>query len=245
MHPNIQLIIENDYDAMSKKGAQIFAEALRAKPSGAFGFATGSTPEGLYKELVRMHKDEGLDFSGVSSFNLDEYYPIDRESDQSYYYFMQQNLFKHVNINQSCVNIPDGKAADAAKEAANYEKAIQSAGGIEMQILGIGMNGHIGFNEPSDSFGADTRHVPLTEITITSNARFFSSADEVPRHAITMGMRSIMTARRVILMASGTAKANILHDSLLGPVTPLVPASVLQLHPSVIVLADKEAAGLL
>jgi len=245
MHPNIQIIIEADYEAMSRKGAQLFAEAMRAKPNSVFGLPTGSTPEGLYKELVRMHKDEGLDFSAVTTFNLDEYYPIERESEQSYYHYMQKHLFGHVNAGESRINIPNGKAEDASKEAAAYEEAIESAGGIDLQILGIGMNGHIGFNEPADSFGADTRHVPLTEITIASNARFFASADEVPRHAVTMGMRSIMTAKRIILMASGEGKAGILRDSFLGPVTPLVPASVLQLHPNVIVLADKDAAGLL
>ena len=245
MYPNITLLVENDYDAMSLRAAQIFGEAVRQQPDGAFGFATGSTPIGMYRELVLMHKNEGLDFSGITAFNLDEYYPIAPESDQSYYYFMQQHLFAHVNIDQARVNVPDGKAVDAAAEAKAYEAAILSAGGIKMQILGIGLNGHIGFNEPSDSFGADTRYVPLAEVTIASNARNFASPEDVPRHAITMGIRSIMMAGTVLLMANGRAKANILHDSLLGPVTPLVPASILQLHPSVIVLADKEAAALL
>lgn len=245
MYPNIKLVVENDYKAMSRKAAQVFAEAIRQQPRNAFGFATGSTPIGMYSELVSMHENEGLDFSGITTFNLDEYYPIAADSDQSYHYFMQEHLFSKVNVDQSKVNVPDGKAADAAAEAKAYEAAMVSAGGIEMQILGIGLNGHIGFNEPSESFGADTRYVPLAEVTIASNARNFASPADVPRHAITMGIRSIMMARTVLLMANGNAKANILRDSLQGPITPLVPASVLQLHPSVIVMADKEAAALL
>jgi len=245
LHSNIRLEIADDYDSMSQKAAQIFAQALREAPNGAFGFATGSTPVGLYRELINMHKEEGLDFSGITTYNLDEYHPLDRESDQSYYYFMQQNLFGQVNVDPAKLNIPDGKAQDAAAEATAYEAKLDATGGLVMQILGIGMNGHIGFNEPSDSFGANTRHVPLAEMTINSNARFFENPAEVPRHAITMGIRSIMMAKNILLVANGEGKADILRDALLGPITPLVPASVLQLHPSIVVVADKEAASLL
>jgi len=245
MHRNIRLEIENDYAAMSQKGAQIFAKAIKEHPQGAFGFATGDTPIGLYQELIRMHKEEGLDFSGVTTFNLDEYYPISRESEHSYYYFMYQNLFGQINVNPPNIFIPDGSAKDPKSESDAFESKIDSSGGIVMQILGIGMNGHIGFNEPSQSFEAYTRHVPLAEMTVNSNAKHFSNPDEMPLHAITMGIRTIMMAKHILLLASGAAKGAILRDALLGPITPLVPASALQLHPSVIVVADKEAAALL
>ncbi|MCL2421232.1 MAG: glucosamine-6-phosphate deaminase [Defluviitaleaceae bacterium] len=241
----MRIEIENDYQSMGRKGAQLLAQAMKENPSGAFGFATGSTPISMYQALVQMHKEDGLDFSGISTFNLDEYHPIARESDQSYYYFMQQELFGQVNVDASRIFIPDGMAADPAAEGQAYEEKIQAAGGIVMQILGIGLNGHIGFNEPSDCFEANTRHVPLAEMTITSNARHFDSPDDVPRHALTMGIRSIMMAKHILLLANGSPKAGILRDALLGPITPLVPASALQLHPSVIVVADKEAASLL
>ena len=245
MHHNIQLKIETDYAAMSQEGAKIFAEAIKNHPKGAFGFATGDTPKGLYKELVRMHKEEGLDFSGITTFNLDEYHPINRESEHSYYYFMNKHLFSQVNVDPSNVFIPDGNAVDPKLESKEYESKIHSSGGIVMQILGIGLNGHIGFNEPSQSFEAHTRHVPLAEMTINSNVKHFSNPDDMPLHAITMGIRTIMMAKHILLLANGAAKSSILRDALLGPVTPLVPASALQLHPSVIVVADKEAAALL
>jgi glucosamine-6-phosphate deaminase len=245
MYPNIRLETETDYDAMSKKGAQIFAQAMKEHPQGAFGFATGSTPIGMYNELVRMHKEEKLDFSGVTTFNLDEYHPITRESKDSYYYFMQQHLFSHVNVDLARVFVPDGTATDVEAKCREYEDKMLEAGGIVMQILGIGANGHIGFNEPSESYGAETRLVPLADVTINSNARHFSSPDVVPRHALTMGIRSIMMAKHILFLANGASKASILRDALCGPITPLVPASALQLHPSVVVVADKEAAALL
>ena len=245
MYNNIKLEVENDYEAMSKKGAQIFAGSLKENPKGTFGFATGSTPIGLYKELVRMHKEEKLDFSGITTFNLDEYYPLSKESEHSYYYFMQENLFGQVNVDQNRVFLPDGKAKDVEKECRQYEEKIQQSGGIITQILGIGLNGHIGFNEPSESFGANTRMVPLAEITINANSQYFPNLEDMPRHAITMGIRTIMMSENIILLVNGAAKAGILRDSLMGPITPLVPASALQLHPSVTVVADKEAAALL
>ena len=243
MYSNIRLIIENDYEGMSKKAAAIFGDALKKHPNSAFGFATGSTPEGMYGELVRLHKEEGLDFSGAATFNLDEYHPISRESDQSYYYFMHKMLFNHVNIDKDRVFLPDGSAQNPELECKEYEEKIKTHGGIELQILGIGLNGHIGFNEPSDSFEANTRLVPLTDITINANARHFADPADVPRHALTMGIRTIMMAKHILFLANGEAKAGILRDAFLGHITPLVPASVLQLHPSVTIVADKKAAA--
>lgn len=238
---HIRIEIEDDYDAMSKKAAQIFVDRVKNKPDGSYGFATGSTPIGMYQELIRMHKEEGADFSQITTFNLDEYHPISKESEHSYYHFMHEQLFNHVNLGR--VFLIDGKASDPAFEAQMYEGNIYETGGIEMQILGIGVNGHIGFNEPCESFEANARCVALSDITIESNARHFASADDVPRHAITLGIRSIMLSRQVLLLANGGAKAAILRDAFYGPITPLVPASILQLHPSVIVVVDKEAAA--
>ena len=240
---NININIEQDYEALSRKAAQIFAKKIKENPTGAFGFATGSSPIGLYKELVRMHKEEGLDFSGITAFNLDEYHPISRTSEHSYYYFMQEHLFRHVNINQGKVNIPDGMAKDTETECCSYEAKIAEAGGIVAQILGIGLNGHIGFNEPGESFEANTRYIPLAEMTLNANAQHFSNPDEMPRHALTMGIRTIMMAKSIILLANGPAKASIMKDAITGAITPLVPASALQLHPSVNVVMDKEAAA--
>jgi glucosamine-6-phosphate deaminase len=242
---NIHLRIEADYDLMSRKAAEFFADALRGNPGGVYGFATGSTPEGMYKELAAMHTTGAVDLSCITAFNLDEYHPIRKDDDQSYYTFMRRQLFDAAGLEASRTNIPNGEAADPIAECADYEKRIADAGGIDLQILGIGVNGHIGFNEPAESFSDQTNYVPLTEITIQANARFFINADEVPRHAITMGIRSIMMARRIMLLASGESKAAILRDTLKGPITPLVPASVLRLHPDVTIFADKAAAALL
>jgi len=245
MHSNIHLVTEANYETMSQKAAALFAVALRKKPQGVFGFATGGTPVGMYEALVRMHQDEGLDFSGITTFNLDEYYPIAPEDPHSYRYFMQENLFDHVNVNPDRVHMPSGTAKDVVKECLAYEARIEAAGGIEAQILGIGLNGHIGFNEPSETFPARTHYVALKEMTLQSNARFFENPDDAPRNAITMGIRTIMLARFILLLCNGEAKAEILRDALTGPVTPLVPASALQLHPSVTVITDKAAARLL
>ncbi|MCL2017009.1 MAG: glucosamine-6-phosphate deaminase [Defluviitaleaceae bacterium] len=239
------IIVAEDYETMSHKAAEIFAESITANPNKSFGFATGATPVGMYKNLVKLHKQENLDFSGVSTFNLDEYHPLAPDSPQSYRQFMYDNLFSHVNINKNNIFIPDSKAADPHMEAKEYEAKIENKGGIEMQILGIGLNGHIGFNEPNETFDANTRYTPLAKATIESNARHFASAEDVPTNAITMGIRSIMLARHILLLANGVNKATILRDALLGAITPLVPASILQLHQSVTVVIDKEAATLL
>ncbi|MCL2708891.1 MAG: glucosamine-6-phosphate deaminase [Defluviitaleaceae bacterium] len=245
MHSNIALIVVPDYDSIGRKSADIFEEALRQKPDGVFGFATGQTPEGLYAELARRHKESGLDFSKMGAFNLDEYYPIKKDDRQSYSRFMREKLFNEVNADPALLHIPDGEAADPALECARYDGLIEGSGGIGLQILGIGANGHIGFNEPSESFSVGASYVALTELTVKSNARFFENQAQVPRHAITMGIRSIMMAGRVMLLASGDQKAAILRDALLGPVTPLVPASALQLHRDVVVVADEAAASML
>jgi glucosamine-6-phosphate deaminase len=234
-----------DYDAMSKKAAELFAQELRENKNGVFGFATGSTPVGMYKELVRMYEEGTVDFTGITAFNLDEYYPIQRSDPQSYYYFMNQHLFGPVKLPEDRRYIPDGTAADAIEESAAYEQKIVKVGGIDLQVLGIGQNGHIGFNEPAEPLDPMTGLVALAEDTIQINSRFFSSPDDVPRNAISMGMYSVMMAKRILLLASGESKAAILRDSFNGPLTTLVPASLLQLHQNVTIVTDEAAARLL
>ena len=245
MLKNITLYVEKDYDALSKRAALIFAIALQENHEGNYGFATGSTPVGMYDALIEMHKAGEIDLSKVTAYNLDEYYPIQKDNDQSYDYFMAANLFDAVGLPKKRRNIPNGEAPNPTVEAADYETKLEKSGGIELQILGIGHNGHIGFNEPAQAFSCKTAYLPLTEVTIQANARFFADESEVPKHAITMGIHAIMMAKRVLLLVSGSAKAAILHDALKGPITPLVPASILQLHPNVIVVADAEAAAIL
>lgn len=238
---NITLHIERDYDALSKKAAEIFAASVKPDPTRAFGFATGGTMEGVYSELVKMHKVGLADFSRLMAYNLDEYHIIDPAHEQSYNYYMANRLFDAVGLPQENRNIPLGNSSNPQEEAVAYDEKVISAN-IKMQLLGIGHNGHIAFNEPSDSFRAQTGHVALAEATIQNNARFFESADDVPRHAISMGIKTIMMAESILLLASGESKAPILWDALKGLITPLVPASVLQLHRNVIVVADLAAA---
>ena len=245
MTKNIKLYIENDYNTLSQKAALVFAQQVKATPTRAFGFATGSTPVGMYEELTRMHKINEIDLSKITAFNLDEYYPISGSDPQSYTYIMAKNLFDAIGLPQDKRNIPSGEAKDPKAECAAYEEKIAACDGIEMQILGIGHNGHIGFNEPADTFAGVTAYVQLAENTIQSNARFFENPADVPRHALTMGIHSIMMSRNILLLVSGEAKAEILRDTLMGPITPLVPASALQLHRNVIIVADKAAAKLL
>jgi len=245
MLPNIKLHVEKDYSAMSKKAAEIFAEAVNTSPTGAFGFATGSTPIGMYGDLIQMQKSGKADLSRITAFNLDEYYPIQPCDPQSYAYFMRQNLFDAIGLPPSNAHIPSGQAPDPIAECAAYDKKITTVGGINMQILGIGLNGHIGFNEPTEGLMAATGYVPLAEATIESNARHFASPEEVPRHALTMGMHGIMMARQIILLASGESKAEILQKALYGAITTFVPASLLQLHQDVTIVADQPAARLL
>ena len=230
-----------NYDEMSRKAANLIAAQIITKPDSVLGLATGSTPVGTYKYLVEKYNNGDLDFSEVKTANLDEYKGLTRESEQSYYYFMYSNLFQHVNINMDNTNIPNGMADDADAECRRYEDVIRSLGGVDLQVLGLGHDGHIGFNEPADIFEGPTHCVDLTEMTIEANKRFFASADDVPRQAFTMGIGTIMRSRKFIFAVSGKDKAAILKKALYGPVTPEVPASILQFHPDVIVIADEEA----
>lgn len=234
-----------DYNDMSRKAANIISAQLILKPDSILGLATGSTPVGAYKQLVEWYEKGDLDFSKASSVNLDEYKGLSGEHDQSYRYFMNDNLFNHVNIDKNKTNVPNGLAEDAEAECRRYNQVIEELGGIDLQLLGIGGNGHIGFNEPCDVFEKGTHVVELTEETKQSNARFFTSIDEVPTQALTMGIGNIMSAKKILLLASGEAKAKALYDSCFGPITPGVPASVLQLHPDVVIIADEAAMKLI
>lgn len=235
----------SDYQEMSRAAARILAAQIQLKPDCVLGLATGSTPVGTYEELVRMHQNGHLDFSEVRTANLDEYRGLLRDNDQSYYFFMQQNLFRHVNIRPENTKIPDGSQPDADAECARYEDVLARLGGVDLQILGLGHNGHIGFNEPADHFPTTTHCVDLTRSTIEANRRFFEREEDVPRQAYTMGIGTIMKARKILLLVSGCAKADILAAALRGPVTPRVPASILQFHPDVTVIADEEALSAL
>lgn len=230
-----------DYKDLSRKAANIISAQVISKPNCVLGLATGSTPIGTYEQLVEWYKKGDLDFSQVTSVNLDEYKGLSGDHDQSYRYFMNTNLFDHVNIDKSRTFVPDGTEPDSETACAKYNAIIEATGGVDIQLLGIGGNGHIGFNEPADSFIALTHCVALTESTIQANARFFASADEVPKYAYTMGIKNIMSAKKVLLLASGASKAQAVYDSFFGPIVPSVPASVLQLHNDVIVIADEEA----
>lgn len=226
---------------MSRKAANIISAQIIAKPDCVLGLATGSTPIGTYEKLVKRYKKGDLDFSQVKTVNLDEYKGLPRDNDQSYYYFMHEHLFNHVNIPEESTNVPDGTASDGDSECVRYEALIQELGGQDLQLLGLGHNGHIGFNEPSDSFAKTTHCVDLQERTIEANKRFFASADEVPKQAYTMGIGTIMQAKKILIIASGEDKADIIRDAFFGPVTPRVPASILQFHPDVTLVADAAA----
>lgn len=226
----MNIVKAKNYEQMSKMAAVIIGAKMIESPEAVLGFATGGTPVGTYAELVRMYKDGVLDFSRVTTFNLDEYFGNPVTDKNSYYYFMHDNLFNHINIKQENAYLPNGMAPDADKECARYEKAIEAAGGIDLQLLGIGHNGHIGFNEPADFFADITNHVMLTESTIDANARFYNSRDEVPKSALSMGIGTIMKARGILMLISGKDKAAIAEKALYGPVTPRVPASILQMH---------------
>ncbi len=241
----MQLFIEETYEDMSRRAADLIAAQLVVDPACTLGLATGSTPIGLYKCLVEDFEADRISFEGATTFNLDEYRGLDPEHEQSYRYFMQQNLFDHVDVCPEATHVPDGSNADAEAACASYEEAIADAGGIDLQLLGIGHNGHIGFNEPCDEFPVRTHVVKLAERTIEANSRLFASIDDVPREAYTMGIGTIMRARAILVVASGADKAPIVRDAFFGPVTPQVPASVLQLHPNVTVVLDAEAGSLL
>lgn len=237
------LKILKDYDEISKEGAQIVAEQVRKKPDCVLGLATGSSPVGMYKELIRMHKEEGLDFSKVTTFNLDEYVGLPPEHDQSYHYFMWENLFKDINVNPRHIHVPHGMADDVVAHCEWYEERIVKAGGIDLQVLGIGGNGHIAFNEPGSSLGSRTRIKTLTEKTRKDNARFFDSMDQVPKYAITMGIGTIMDASKLILVANGEGKADAIKKTIEGPISAMVPATVVQMHRHATILVDKDAGS--
>ena len=241
----MRVIVEPDAGSVSKTGAQFVAELIRRQPACVLGLATGSTPLGMYAELIRMHREEGLDFSGVKSFNLDEYVGLGPTHPQSYRYFMQKHLFDHINIDARNTHVPDGRALDFAVFCQQYEKTIVEAGGIDLQVLGIGSDGHIAFNEPGSSLGSRTRLKTLAPETIQDNARFFGSADDVPRLAVTMGVGTILESRQCLLLATGDAKAKAIRDTIEGPVTAQVTASALQLHRDVIAIVDADAGRLL
>ena len=230
-----------DYADMSRKAANIISAQVIMKPDCVLGLATGSTPIGLYQQLVAWYEKGDLDFSEVRTVNLDEYKGLSRENDQSYYYFMHHNLFDHVNLPAENSHLPNGMEPDSDKECRRYSELIRSMGGVDLQLLGIGHNGHIGFNEPGDAFDNDVHCVDLTQSTIEANKRFFASADDVPKRAYTMGIKTIMQAKKILIVASGEDKADIVRDAFFGPITPKVPASVLQLHNDVTLVADEAA----
>lgn len=234
-----------DYQSMSRKAANILSAHVILKPDSVLGLATGSTPIGMYKQLIDWYNKGDIDFSQVHTVNLDEYLGLAPTHDQSYRYFMQANLFDHVNVPPENTNVPNGLAPDPEAECARYNQVIADLGSIDVQVLGMGHNGHIGFNEPEEAFELETHVVNLTDNTIDANARFFASRDEVPRQAITMGIKSIMQARHILVVVSGKDKAEIVKRAFFGPVTPKVPASILQMHPHVSLVADEAALSLL
>ena len=230
-----------DYKDMSRKAANIISAQVIMKPNCVLGLATGSTPIGTYDQLVEWYNKGDLDFSEVTTVNLDEYKGLPRTNDQSYYYFMHQHLFDRVNIDPERTNVPNGMEPDAEKECGRYEELIRSLGGVDLQLLGLGHNGHIGFNEPGEAFEKETHCVDLTESTIEANKRFFASADDVPKQAYTMGIKTIMQAKKILVVVNGENKADIVERAFFGPVTPEVPASILQLHNDVTLVGDEAA----
>lgn len=231
----------SDYYHASRAAANIISAQVIMKPDCVLGLATGSTPIGTYARLVEQYEQGDLDFSGVTTVNLDEYKGLNRENDQSYYYFMHDHLFSKVNIDLKRTFLPDGMEPDAQKACQDYDRVIAAAGGVDIQLLGLGHNGHIGFNEPGEVFKAQTHCVDLTESTIAANKRFFASEEEVPRQAYTMGIKTIMQAKKILMVVSGADKAGIVKEAFFGAITPKVQASVLQLHKDVILVADEAA----
>ncbi|MDO4502119.1 MAG: glucosamine-6-phosphate deaminase [Coriobacteriia bacterium] len=239
----MKFIICKDYDEMSRAAADVISDLVAAQPDCTLGLATGSTPIGLYAELVKDCADGKISFKDVDTYNLDEYRGLPADHVQSYHYFMKDNLFDHVDIDQSRTHVPDGSNPDAQAACAEYEAAIKAHGGVDLQLLGLGHNGHIGFNEPNTEFVKETNCVDLTESTITANSRLFDSIDQVPTQAYTMGIGTIMAAKKILVVANGEGKADIVAQAFFGPVTPQVPASVLQFHPDVTVVVDAAAGS--
>lgn len=241
----MNFIKARDYKELSKKAAGIISAQLILNPDSVLGLATGSSPIGLYKELIEKNTVGEVDFSHAKTVNLDEYVGLAPTHDQSYYFFMHDMLFNHVNVREENINLPNGNADDLAAECQRYDELIKSYGGIDLQLLGMGNNGHIAFNEPDDKFSKGTTIVKLTEDTINANARFFGGdVSKVPNTAISMGIKSIMQAKKILIIISGKNKAQTLYDAFFGDITPKVPASILQLHPDVTVVADEEALSI-
>ena len=240
----MRVIRTKNVQEASRHTAAVIAAEIKLKPDCVLGLATGSSPVGAYSCLIDWCKQGDVDFSQVRAVNLDEYVGLPADHDQSYAWFMRQNLFDHVNIDPKNTYIPNGLEKDASKEGARYDAVIRSLGGVDLQLLGIGPNGHIGFNEPDECFVAGTHCVDLTESTIAANSRFFDSADMVPKQAYTMGILDIMQAKRVVMIVTGKNKAQALRDAFCGPITPKVPASIMQLHPDFILVADEDALSL-
>jgi glucosamine-6-phosphate deaminase len=241
----MRVIVEKDKEGVARRAAQFVATLVRKRPNCVLGLATGGTPLGMYAELIRLHREEGLDFSRVVTFNLDEYVGLSATHPQSYRYFMQQNLFDHINIDPRDTHVPDGRALDFEAYCAHYERLIADEGGIDLQVLGIGSDGHIAFNEPGSSLGSRTRLKTLTAETVRDNARFFGGEHEVPRLAITMGVGTILESRQCLLLAAGASKAKAIRETIEGPITAQITASALQMHRDVIAILDEEAARLI
>ncbi len=237
----MRIIEAEDYYMMSRMAANIISAQVIMKPNCVLGLATGSTPIGTYEQLIRWYKKGDLDFSEVTTINLDEYKGLSPDNSQSYRYFMNTNFFNHININKDKTYIPDGLEMDSDKACNDYNKIIRQNGGVDLQLLGLGNNGHIGFNEPGEAFEKETHCVKLSHSTVEANSRFFENIDEVPKEAYTMGIKAIMQAKKIIVVVNGSGKADIVKEAFFGPVTPKVPASVLQLHNDVTLIGDKEA----
>ena len=238
----MRIIRAKDYKDMSRKAANIISAQVILKPDSVLGLATGSSPIGTYEQLVKWYEKGDLDFADVTTVNLDEYYGMKPENDQSYHYFMNDNLFNHVNINKENVHVPDGVGFEVGEAGKAYEELMAKTGQVEIQLLGLGCNGHIGFNEPADEFTKVTGEIDLTDSTIEANKRFFEKKEDVPRKAVSMGIGTIMRAKKIVLLVNGENKAEILKEVVNGPVTPKVPGSILQFHPHVTVICDEEAA---
>jgi glucosamine-6-phosphate deaminase len=240
----VLVILQRDKDEVNRQAALLIASAIKRKPPLTLGLATGSTMVGLYQQLVRLHKEGAIDFSQVVTFNLDEYLGLAPTHPQSFHHFMHESLFRHINIQPRNIHIPDGTIrGNYDQYCASYEQAIREVGGIDVQLLGIGRNGHIGFNEPTSSLASRTRLKVLSQETLNDNAKFFAPGEEAPQCAITMGIGSILDARKILLLATGASKADAVAKSIAGPVTSAVPASALQLHPDVTFLLDEAAAA--
>ena len=235
----MRIILCDSYEEISERAAELICAQITLKPDCVLGLATGSSPIGMYDRLASMK----LDFSAVTTFNLDEYYPIRHDNEQSYYYFMNNYLYSRVNLRPENIHIPSGECADVERECREYEEKIQASGGIDLQVLGIGMNGHIGFNEPDDSLNTKTHLTDLTESTIAANSRFFESEDQVPKQAITMGISTILAAKKIILLASGKEKRQAISALMRDEINTEIPATMLKVHPDVVLICDREAYG--